>query len=657
MFKKIVSNLPYHPVVLEQVSFYARRLRQEDSIRRAGLIFTALVIALQVFVIISPSKPSLATSANDIIYGANSKDQVLQAYNDNRDALGRTDIQAIYNHYGIGSAQIAASTYQRIGSQEKSFISTGRGTSPGIDTFIPIEGTQEGGIYERNLTNWDTNGQQNWYDSLTGMSSFGFRFWVLTSGCGNIVFEKNSLTPNLNIVKQALSGSETTTGSQMKYSIQFQNTGPGTAENLTINDKLPSEFEYVTYSSNADLHFSLDNQSLSWRIANPNSELPPSQRWYGIEITVKVRDVSSPKRVCNWASIVANQVVAKQATDESRCVNIVITTCPGTGLPMPAAGVGACQVSCPDGSTIAYNQSCSQPQLACHYLSIIGSPTWNSRKFETAIVVQTGAAAKQINYYVNNSLVGTLPFVSGQLSQLYTYEFPSGEGTYNVKAELQASSGTVQPSQGCQLIVTITKPINPQPRISTDKSVENLTQNITDANGTTAKAGDKLKYTIYISNSGDANYDNLKLDGEYGESINDILEYSTIVDQGDASYNNKTHFLSWASVNVPAGTTVKKSFTVQVKDPLPATPTSSSDPLSFDFNMQNKYGRLTVIHLKKPVTKIVEQSVKELPNTGPGSSLTICLVAVIIVGYFFYRSRLLTRELAVVQHSFSAGGL
>jgi uncharacterized repeat protein (TIGR01451 family) len=523
MFKKIVSNLPFHPAVLEQVGFYSHRLRQEDSIRRAGLVLTALVIALQVFMIISPSKSSLATSNNDIVYGAKSKEQILQAYNNNRDGLGRADIQAIYNYYGIGSSQIAASEYQRIGSQQKRFVSTGRGTSPGVDTFINIAGAQNGGIYQRLLRSWDTNGRQNWYNSISGISSYGFRFWILTSGCGNIVFEENTPTPSLNIVKKLTSNETVLVDDTVTYSIQFQNTGPGTAKNVTISDVLANEFNYVSFTTNVDLIFSQSGQILTWRIANTNSELPPSARWYDINIVVKLSHITNTNKVCNASSVSASGITSKQ----------------------------------------------------------------------------TGASC----------------------------------------------------------INTIQDPGKPEARLSTDKTVENLTQNISDANGTLARPGDKLKYTILITNSGDTEYKNLKLEGDFGESINDILEYSNLTDQGDARYNKDTNFLSWDAVNVSAGETVRKSFIVQVMNPLPATPISASDPLSYDFKMQNEYGRLVIINLDKPVTKVIEQTVRELPNTGPGTSITISVIAAVVIGYFFYRGRLLSRELEVVHHSYSAGGL
>ncbi len=616
MFKKIVSNLPFHPAVLEQVGFYLHRLKQEDSIRRAGLVLTALVIALQVFVIVSPSKPSLATSTNDIVYGAKSKEQVLQAYNNNRDNLNRTDIQAIFNYFGIGSAQIAAATYDRIGSQQKRFVSTGRGTSPGVDTFINIPGVQNGGIYQRLLSSWDTSGHENWYDSITGISSYGFRFWILTSGCGNIVFEENALTPNLNIVKKLTSSGTMLIDDIATYSIQFQNTGPGTAKNVTISDTLANEFNYVSYTSNVDLTFSRSGQSLTWKIANTNSELPPSTRWFNIDITAKLIRSNNDKKVCNASSISASGVSPKQTSPV--CISITA-------------------------------------QIFCRQLRVIENPAWDSRKFETTIDAQTGAEVKQINYFVNDNKVASVAY-SASGKQLYTHRFPS-VGEYRVRVELEAKSGSVQPTQSCQVVVQVTKPEQPEPRISTDKTVENLTQNVSNADGMLARPGDKLKYTIIITNSGDAEYKNLKLEGDFGESINDILEYSNLIDQGDARYNKDTNFLSWDAVNIPAGETIRKSFIVQVMNPLPATPVSASDPLSYDFKMQNEYGRLVTINLDKPVTKVIEQTAKELPNTGPGTSIAISAIAAVIIGYFFYRGRLLSRELEVVHHSYSAGGL
>jgi uncharacterized repeat protein (TIGR01451 family) len=584
-----------------------------------GLFMVAAVLVVQLFAIIFPSQPSLATSANDIIYGAKSKDQVMQAYINNRDTLGRNDIRAIYDHYGIGTAQISAAKPERIGSEQHSFTSTGRSTSPGIDTFVSIPKVSNGGIYQRPLTNWDSiNHQQNWYDTITGVSRFGFRFWIIIDGCGNIVFEQNSLPSNLEIVKDLSSAVTANPGDKVSYLIQFRNTGPGIAADVVIKDIVPKELTYQSYASNTNLKFSRNGQELTWTMATSSSQLPPSQKWFTINLNLIVNNTNVSKQACNLASINTKGTTKKDSNQE--CIKIVI------------------------------------PSINCQNLKIVESPTWNSRKFETQISAQNGGTAKQINYFINNKQASSLPVASGAASQFFTYTFP-GEGTYTIRADLEASQGVGLSGRDCELSETIKKPVNPVARLSTDKAVTNLTQNIQDANDTTAKPSDKLKYTIFIKNTGDADATNVELNGEYGESINDILEYSDLIDKGDAQFDNQTKFLSWGAINIPAGGQVQKSFTVQIKDPLPATPASASDPLSYDFDMQNAYGRVVVIHLDKPATKIIEQTAQTLPNTGLGSNIVISAIAFTVIGYFFYRSRLMSKELIIIKDEFASGSL
>lgn len=621
MFRKLVSNLPFQPAALSQVSFYLRRLRQEESLRRVGFFMTILVLIVQVFAVISPSKPSLATSANDIIYGARSKDQIMQAYINNKDMLGRRDIRAIYDHYGIGTKQISAAKQQRIGSSQKDFISTGRSTAPGSNSFISISGVANGGIYERPLKNWDTNYQQSWYDTISGVSRYGFRFWVITDGCGNIVFEQNSLPANLEIRKTLDSEKTVNARDEVKYLIQFRNTGPGVAKNVRIKDVLPKELIYKNYKSNINLKLSEKGQELTWNLKN--SLLAPSQKWHVVTLTLGVSNQETYNHsVCNTAIISAKGIDAISAKNskDKKCINII------------------------------------QPSLKCQNLKIVSFPSWNERQFEAIIDSQNLETASKVNFFVNNKLISSSPVGNGSTTVPFNYVFP-GEGSYIIRADLESSEGVGLSGKDCEINEDIEKPTDPEARISTDKTVSNLTQNIQDANDTTANSGDKLRYTIYINNHGDAPANNLELNGEYGESINDILEYSDLIDKEDAIFDDRNKYLSWAGVDIPAGEQIQKSFIVQIKNPLPTTPASTSDPLSFDFNMQNIYGRSVIVHLNKPPTKIVEQTVQVLPNTGPGSSLTLCTIAVIVVGYFFYRNKLLAKELEIVKDEYASGSI
>lgn len=135
------------------------------------------------------------------------------------------------------------------------------------------------------------------------------------------------------------------------------------------------------------------------------------------------------------------------------------------------------------------------------------------------------------------------------------------------------------------------------------------------------------------------------------------MEYSNLTDKGDANYNESTQVLTWSPVNIEPGGMVQKTFTVTVKNPLPATPTSASNPLSYDYIMHNVYGRDVFIKLNKPASKQVEQKVTVLPNTGPGTTMIVSALATMVVAFFLYRSRLMYKEMGIVKKDYVAGGL
>lgn len=660
MFRKLVSNLPFQPALLGEVVFYLHRVRQEEQLRRLGLVLTAFVVLLQFFAIISPSRPSLATSAADIVYGATSRQDVLQAYKNNRDQIGHKDIQAIFNYYGIGADQIANASLTTIkDSDGKNYINTSRSATQFPDTFVKIPGASEGGLYEFPLSNWRKGEYPNGYPALTGISTNGLRFWILLKGCGNIVYEKGAKKPDIEIIKKRTSGQQVAPGDTVTYTIQFRNQGLGDAKSVSIVDRLPAELAYQSYTSSTGLTISKSGQQLTWKLNNTGSILAPSTKWHTITITTKAAQIQAANQlVCNNSSLSATGIstISSTNSESERCVTIAKAVCPGTGTPIPAGGASQCPIMCPSGTTVSYNQTCPVAQLTCQSLKTVAEPAWNQRKFETTILMQQGSVAKNVSYYVNDRLVSVQPVSANSSTQYYSYTFATA-GKYKIRAEVTATTGNVQSSQNCALTENVEKPTTPVARISTDKSVANLTQKIADANNTTAHAGDVLRYTLTIANSGDAPANNFALNGEYGESIADVMEYATLTDKGDAFYNETTQFLTWAPTTIPAGGKIEKTFTVTVKNPIPATPISASNPLSFDYAMHNKYGRDVVVNLDKPVSKVIEQTATTLPNTGPGTTMFISALVVMIIGFFFYRSRLLSSELEVIQREYSAGGM
>ncbi len=192
------------------------------------------------------------------------------------------------------------------------------------------------------------------------------------------------------------------------------------------------------------------------------------------------------------------------------------------------------------------------------------------------------------------------------------------------------------------------------------KRAKNVTQNISAANRTTAHAGDTITYVLYLQNRGRVAAKTIVV-----ENMTDVLEYANITNLhgGTISQNDN---VSWPQQVIPAKTTISHEITVQVKSPIPQTPSPcppknlvSHCPQSgsFDLIMTNTYGNTINIHLPRSITKTTEKvTTTTLPNTGPGTSIAVGFGLTAIVGYFFARSRLLTQELDIIRKEYTVSG-
>jgi uncharacterized repeat protein (TIGR01451 family) len=652
MFRKLISNLPFQPTLLAEVAHYSNRLKQEQSVRRLGVLILLIGFGLQLFIIAFPPQSSLATNRSDIIYGAKTKQDVLSAYRNNQDTLGRKDIKAIFNYYGIKESQIERSTSTTVKDNESNYINTSRSTTRWADTFINIPGAVDGGIYEFPLSYWRKEQHPNGYPAITGISEYGFRFWILLKGCGNIVYEKGAKKPNLEISKTLTTSININEGDEVKYDIRFRNSGPVSADNIVIKDSLPEGLEFISQSSTADLDFSRQGRNLVWKASGKNGSLGGGTKWQQISLATKATSMPN-KQICNISTIESSNAIKKSAQSDN-CVTVSKPKCPGSGLPIPPEGIGACKITCTDGSQLPYDQTCPVPQIICSSLKSTVGNTWNERIYKVNTTMQPGGKIKSVNYYKDGIKIGSQANPGSDDSYSLIYSF-SSSGEYIIKADVEPLAGEVQPSSSCSLTDTIKQPSTKTPILITDKFVKNETQKIDNANNTIANPSDILIYNLTITNKGTVAAVNLPLDGEYSEDIRDILEYAKIIDLGDANFNKETSKLSWPAVTINPEQTITKTFSVEVLNPLPATPVSVSNPLSFDFSMHNKYGRAVVVNLKKPVSKTVEESVSTLPNTGPSTGFISLFVLVVTVGYFYYRNRLLSKELIIVQKEFQSG--
>jgi uncharacterized repeat protein (TIGR01451 family) len=185
--------------------------------------------------------------------------------------------------------------------------------------------------------------------------------------------------------------------------------------------------------------------------------------------------------------------------------------------------------------------------------------------------------------------------------------------------------------------------------ISISKAASNDTQGLADANNTTANAGDVINYTLYAKNRGKAALKNFV----FAENMNDVLDYADITDLHGGTIDN-TGQVTWPAETIAANSTSSHKLTIKVKTPVPQTPVSSSDPMHFDLVMTNVYGNTINVKLPGSAPKQVEAAAETLPNAGPGTTLLIAGLTVLMAGYFYSRSALLAKESNMALHEMAS---
>lgn len=190
MFDKLLSNLPFNPSLIGQVSFYAKRLRQETSVRRLGFILVVLTMALQLFAVFAPAQPTLARDGNNILSdGFQSKDEAVQLCRNNSQnfatILGRFGITCdnLANNSEVVSMRSTDDSNQlfSLGRQPQGPTNTRTGKATD-ETPVAIGGNT---YYMRRLSSWDS-GAYSTYKALSVGNTFAVHFFILFS-CGNIV--------------------------------------------------------------------------------------------------------------------------------------------------------------------------------------------------------------------------------------------------------------------------------------------------------------------------------------------------------------------------------------------------------------------------------------------------------------------------------------
>ena len=198
MFNNLLSNLPFNPSLIDQVSFYSKRLKQETSVRRLGFVMVVLVLIVQMFAVFAPAQPSLATSGSDLIPGGfSSKDQANQICEKNID-----DYKTILSHYGISCASLrdAQDTTIKGDGENDHYYATARqqqgSTNPATgkstdEVKVDVKDTKEP-LYARKLSSWDKKKSSSYKALSVKDKNGGLKNFLMISGsCFGIFTPKN----------------------------------------------------------------------------------------------------------------------------------------------------------------------------------------------------------------------------------------------------------------------------------------------------------------------------------------------------------------------------------------------------------------------------------------------------------------------------------
>ena len=635
MFKKLLSNLPFNPSLIDQVSFYYGRLRQESAVRRLGFALMLAAMVVQFIAALYPPQQSLAASPNDVLDGITNKNSILSAYDANTH-----HVRDIYSKFGITRANIAAisgqSTNATVHSTARDYWSVGYlplsnfGISSNRwgERTINANGTT---IYQRPLHAWDTNGSSS-YPAFHGVNSHGVDFWILKT-CGNPTFVGPYLPqpprPNLTVHKTLLTSSTVHRGDTVKFRLEYQNTKPDSlATNFKLSDTISSNFEFVSLDD-------MSSHSGNTVQINRSGHLGYTPNPYVSTLTVRVRNsAANHSSICNSATVSSSE---DSATSERPCVTVIVPQ-PTAPAPPPSPISSTPVVNAPAGYCIASS-------------SFV---TGSNKDFivHTAAYVQSGTSVAAYEYDVdaNGTIDAKDSTTLSNVDKHFTGLKP-GQHTVLVFVDLKNSAGQTIRTQACQAQINIAE----DARVNLTKSVANITRG-GDANNTTVRNGDILEFKLVTTNVTSSDYKNYN--GQ--DYLGSVLQYADLVDPSQLSLQDMTldsqNYLHWKLPDLAGNTSDVKTIRVKVKDNIPITNTPSKLSPDYSCRFTNDYGNEVTMNVDCPAAKSVEQAATTLPNTGPGTSLFIGAIVATVAGYLFSRSRIMAKELMIVRNEYLSSG-
>ncbi|MEI7818599.1 MAG: PKD domain-containing protein [bacterium] len=607
LFRDVVTKVALGQTDKSGLSFYIKRLGKEQITRRATAVLAIAVAVFQVTTVIAPPKASEASagSGNDVLYGGfSSKADLVKKYNNN------PELRAVYSQMGIGIDQINSSTPGSANSSDNTW-SVGRFShgDPAVNVKFTVPGGHSN-FYLRPLSVW---GAGKNFPGLHGVRPDGVEFWILND-CGN---------PVLKIVKQNPAEKPAPSTPVVTSTAPPPPPPPPAVEYICVS--LTTTPDPNNKQRTAPLVVNFDTAATA---KNTPIESYIFDYGDGAQQTLATKIASHTySKAGTYTAFVLVKTTNGTTSKESACQAPIVV---GSVPPPPPVALYSCDqlLAYPDQKNLKLN-----PPLKV---------TFDVKK----TVQNTGFISYLFDFGDNTTKETSLIPVD------HTYE---KTGTYTAKVRIKTRAGTTDFSDACAQKIEVVSPV-----LSYRKSAVNLTVKDpkgvpTNAAGTQVKSNDEIRYTLTVVNSGTGASSGFKFE----ESINDILEYATVKDTGGGTLVDRPipgqasgateKTLVWSSIDIKAGETVSKTFTVKIKSPIPATPAGKSDKNSYDLQIENVfYGNRVVITLPPPPVKQIETISYSLPQTGAGlANASLALFASGAV-FLYLRNRLIRHELTVL---------
>lgn len=279
----------------------------------------------------------------------------------------------------------------------------------------------------------------------------------------------------------------------------------------------------------------------------------------------------------------------------------------------------------------------------------------SSLPFSPALVGQLGFYARRLSKEQASRRLGLIFTVLALVVQSFALLSPP-ESTYAASPtnECKFSSTITQNDPRCQPCpYNETIWINdPSCNKNLQLSIEaiNLSRSGKSAVGGTINASDRIQYTIRTTNTS-ATPTSTTIE----VSVADLAEYANMTDAGGGTYDQTTQKISWGTVLLAGKQSDTRSFVFTMKEQLPATPQAVDNPRSYDCMLTATYGNTLNNAIGCSLGKELENTVKQLPETGPGENIAFATIALMVATYFYVRSRQLNREMKIIRRDFNAG--